>query len=106
MKKVRLKYSIYEFNEALSEVDLHLSHQQEPARVKLTIKRRKPSAEPNEAQLNHRQQFKLAVAYAKEALANPELRTLYHEMARQAGKRAYGVAIADFLGGNNRLSKK
>ena len=49
------------------------------------------------AQEANRQRFRAAVAHAREALANPELRAAYEERAARSGKRAIEVAISDFL---------
>ena len=104
MKKVKLKYSIYEFNETVCEVDLHLSHQYKPDKVKRTVS--KPGAAPSEAQLKRRERFKRAEAYAREALSIPLLRARYEELGEIEGKSPEGAAMADFLRGNGRSLEK
>lgn len=105
MTKIRLKYSIAEFYETLYEVDLKISHQEEPVGPRRPHKPGR-SGKPSEAQRAHRQHFKLANAYAKAAMADPEVRTQYEAIAQHQGKRPRGAAIADYLAGNDRLSKK
>lgn len=47
------------------------------------------------AQKEHRQRFKQAIADAKSALENPEVRVRYELAAKQAGKRAFDLAVSD-----------
>ena len=49
------------------------------------------------AQQANRQRFREAVAYARQALANPQLRATYEAVAAQTGKRPIEVAISDYL---------
>jgi hypothetical protein len=103
MSKVRLKYAITEIDETLHEVEPRISHQEE----RITTKRpHMPCGKSSEAQKAHRQLFKQAAAYAKAALADPEVRARYEELARQQGKLPRGTAIADYLKGNDVLSKR
>jgi len=102
VKKVKLKYSIYEFNETVCEVDLHLSHQYEPDNVKRTV--RKPAAAPSKAQLKRGERFKRAEAYARDVLAIPLLHARYRKLAELEGKSPREAAMADFLKGNGLLS--
>jgi len=51
----------------------------------------------SEAQRRHRQEFKAANAYAREAMADPELRARYEEMARKQNKRPYHLAVSDYF---------
>lgn len=57
------------------------------------------------AQQAHRQKFKLATAYAKAALADPQLRTHYEERAAQENRRPYDLAVSDAFKGRNLLEK-
>ena len=59
----------------------------------------------SEAQQKQRRRFKEASVYAKAALADPQVRLLYEERAGREGKRAYYVALADYLQGNNLLAR-
>jgi hypothetical protein len=104
MRKVRLKYPIQEIGGILYEVNLNRSHEEEDA-VIVTKPPHHPSGKPSEAQKTQRQRFALAVAYAREALADPQLCAQYEAIAQQQGKRPWGVAFSDSMQGNNLLSK-
>ncbi len=102
MSKVRLKFAIREIFGTLYEVNTHPSHQEE----EISIKRpHKSSAKASEAQRAQRQHFTQAAAYTTAALADPELRAQYEEMAQRQGKRPRDVAMSDYLKGNNLLAK-
>jgi hypothetical protein len=60
------------------------------------------------AQQEHRQRFKEAVAYAKAAMQNPELRAVYAQMAseKKGNKRPFDMAVSDYFQGNDLLSGK
>ena len=49
------------------------------------------------AQQANRQRFREATAYARQALADPQVRAAYEEMAAQTGKRPIEAAISDYL---------
>ena len=59
----------------------------------------------SEAQQTHRQRFKLAVAYAKAAMADPTVRAVYVEIAAQKHKRPFDLAVSDYFKGKNLLQK-
>ena len=106
MRKIRLKYPIYDFNldEIISEVGPHISHEEELEPVGPKRKFVKPSVPPSLAQLKKRESYRLAQAYAREALSIPLLRARYEEMGEREGKSPEGAAIADYLKGKNLLS--
>jgi hypothetical protein len=58
------------------------------------------------AQKAHRQRFKEAVAYAKVAMAIPEVRAIYQQMAAENKKRPFDMAVSDHYQGNDLLSKR
>jgi len=58
------------------------------------------------SQQTHRQRFKLAVAYAKAAMAEPAVRAVYVATAAQKNKRPFDMAVSDYFKGNDLLSKK
>lgn len=58
------------------------------------------------AQKAQRERFKQASAYAKAAMADPEVRAIYEKMATKAHKRPHDMAISDYFKGNDLLSKK
>src|ERR1044071_7816303 len=60
----------------------------------------------SEAQKAQRERFKLANAYAKAALADPELRAIYEKLAEEKGNGPFAAAKADYFQGNDRLAKK
>ena len=49
------------------------------------------------AQVANRQRFREAAAYAKQLLADPQVRAVYEELAAQQGKRASEVAVSEYL---------
>ena len=49
------------------------------------------------AQVANRQRFREAVAYAKQRLADPQVRVTYEEIAAKQGKRALEVAVSEYL---------
>jgi len=58
----------------------------------------------SEAQIAHRQRFKEAIAYAKSALAHPQVRAEYEKQAAQQHKRPHDLAVSDYFKGRNLLS--
>ncbi|HUE98906.1 MAG TPA: hypothetical protein VMN99_06605 [Anaerolineales bacterium] len=67
---------------------------------------RKSNAEPSPAQMAQRERFSLANAYARAALADPDLGALYQERAANQGKSAFALARTDYFNGKDFLSKK
>jgi hypothetical protein len=51
----------------------------------------------SDAQQRQRQQFKAANEYAKAAMANPEMRAMYEEMAREQNKPPYHLAVSEYF---------
>jgi hypothetical protein len=103
--KVRLKYAIAEFGGVLYEVGTQVSHSNEEDEIF-----KKPTfsfhGKASEAQKDWRQRFKLAQAYAMAVLTDPELRALYESMGQGQGKGVRGMAVSDYLDGNNLFEKK
>jgi len=60
----------------------------------------------SQAQKEQRQRLAKASAYAKAAMADPDVRAVYEERAATENKRAYYLAIPDYFKGQNLLSKK
>src|SRR5436190_24156295 len=60
----------------------------------------------SEAQQAHRQRFKLAVAYARAAMAEPKVRATYEKAAVKAGKRPFDLAVSDYFKGKDLLASK
>ena len=59
----------------------------------------------SEAQQAERQRFKQAIAYAKQAMADPKVRAQYEKRARRAKRQPFRVAVSDFYAGKNLLEK-
>ena len=55
----------------------------------------------SQAQKDHRQRFKQAVAYAKAAMAEPTVRASYEKIALEKNKRPFDMAVSDYLKGND-----
>ena len=60
----------------------------------------------SQAQKDHRQRFKQAVAYAKAAMAEPTVRAVYAETAAQRNKRPFDLAVSDYFKGNDLFSQR
>ena len=60
------------------------------------------------AQIAHRERIAEASAYAKAAIADPQIRAIYVEisMQRKGNKRPYDMALGDYMNGNNLLGDK
>ncbi|HLO17896.1 MAG TPA: hypothetical protein VK206_23910, partial [Anaerolineales bacterium] len=60
------------------------------------------------AQKEHRLRFKEAVAYARAAIADPEVRLVYEQMAaeKKQNKRPFDMAVSDYFRGNDLFRKK
>ena len=53
----------------------------------------------SDAQQEQRQAFKAANAYARAAMADPERRGMYEELARKQNRRPYHLAVSDYFKG-------
>jgi len=67
---------------------------------------RKTNALASPAQEAQRERFKLANAYARAALADPDLGAIYEERAAKERKSAFALARTDYFDGKDFLSKK
>jgi hypothetical protein len=59
----------------------------------------------SEAQKEQRERFRQAIAYAHQAMANPDVRAHYEEVGKKAGRQPFRVAVSDFYEGKNLLEK-
>jgi hypothetical protein len=59
----------------------------------------------SEAQKTNRERFAEAIAYAKQAMADPEVRAQYEKRGKQANRQPFRVAVSDFRAGKNLLEK-
>ena len=57
------------------------------------------------AQKDHRKRMRQANKYAAAAMADPDVRAIYEEIASREHKRPYHVAVSDYYKGKNLLSK-
>jgi hypothetical protein len=60
----------------------------------IPVKSSRPSSE---AQVNHRQSFRDAAAFARSVLANPATRPTYEALARELKKPVFSLAIRDYF---------
>jgi hypothetical protein len=103
MAKVELNPMIKEFRGALGDIVFRVS----PSGKTFISKRPDMSnVRWSKAQKDHRQRFKQATAYAKAAMADPNLRAVYEKRAVKEHRLPYRVALSDHLKGNDLLSKK
>ena len=60
------------------------------------------------AQKAHRERFRQAVDYAKAAMKDPEIRSVYEQMAseKKNNKRPFDMAVSDYFNGSNLLAKQ
>ena len=60
------------------------------------------------AQVAHRERMAEASAYARAAIADPQIRAIYEHMSveRKGNKRPYDMALSDYYNGNNLLGDK
>ena len=60
----------------------------------------------SKAQQAHRQRFKEAIAYARNAMAEPNVRAHYEKVAARKGRQPFRVAVSDFFAGKNLLQEE
>ena len=58
------------------------------------------------AQEAHRRRFKGAIAYAKAAMADPDVRAVYEKQAAEKNRRPFQMAVSDYFKGNDLLLGK
>jgi hypothetical protein len=63
----------------------------------IVAKRPVRTKEPSAAELERRERFREAVAYAKSVLADPAAHEFYKPLAMQRGISVYALALGDFL---------
>jgi DnaJ-class molecular chaperone len=59
-----------------------------------------------QAQKANRGRFAEAIAYAKQAMADPQLRAHYEKAGKKADRQPFRVAVSDFLAGKDLLENK
>jgi hypothetical protein len=58
------------------------------------------------AQEEHRQRFKRAIAYAKAAMTDPDVRAVYEKRTAEKDNRPFQMAVSDYFKGIDLLSEK
>ena len=53
-----------------------------------------------------RERFAEAIHYARQAMADPQVRAHYEKLGKKADRQPFRVAVSDFLAGKNLLEKK
>jgi hypothetical protein len=105
MAKVRLHPLFEEFRGKIRGLVFRLSHNGKiSAYMSPDMSRVKWSA----AQKAHRERFAEASAYARAAIADPQIRAIYEQMSmeRKNNKRPYDMAVSDYCDGNNLLGDR
>ncbi|MBN1304606.1 MAG: hypothetical protein JXA13_09240 [Anaerolineales bacterium] len=94
MAKVKLNPVLEQVRGQLGDAVFRRSHNGE-----ITLMRKPDMSNVvwSEKQTAHRQRFRQAVAYAKKAMADPQLSEEYRQAAEQAGKRPFDLAVSDFF---------
>jgi hypothetical protein len=59
----------------------------------------------SKAQKAHRQRFRQAIVYARQAMADAGVRAHYQKVAKKAGRQPFRLAVSDFFDGKNLLKK-
>lgn len=57
------------------------------------------------AQKANRERFREAIAYARQAMADPTVRVHYENIGKKADRQPFRVAVSDYLAGKNLLEK-
>jgi hypothetical protein len=102
MRKVKLNPCIVEFSGTIGDFVFKKSRGGEAI---VSRRPRKSNAKPSAAQKVHQDRFKLAVAYARAALADPPVRAVYEQRAMKEGKSAFAIAQSDYFKGKDLLSR-
>jgi hypothetical protein len=101
MAKITLHPMIQSVQGKMGNAVFRRSHTGETTLIKLADMSR---VKWTNAQQAHRQRFKEAVAYAKAAMAEPEVRSVYEKLAAEQHKRPFDMAVSDYFKGGNLLS--
>ena len=76
-------------------------------KISVMYKREWSTIKWSPAQKAHRERFAAAVSYAKDAMKDPAVRSVYEQMAaeKKSNKRPFDMAVSDYFAGNNLLQK-
>jgi hypothetical protein len=58
------------------------------------------------AQIAQRERIKEATAYAKAAMADPNVRAIYEKMAKKKKRQPFRIAVSDYFKGIDLLAKR
>jgi hypothetical protein len=100
MARVKLNPIIEQAHGQLGDMVFRRAHS---GRISLMRKPDMSKVAWSEAQAAHRERFKQAVAQARAALANPQVRARYEQEAARKGKRAFDLAVSDCYHGRELL---
>lgn len=103
MPKVKFKSAILEIRGTMYDLVFKKSPQ---GKMIVTKRPDMSHVEWSPAQKAQRQRFAQATAYARAALADPQVRLRYERKAKKQNKRAWDVAISDYFQGKDLLQKK
>lgn len=105
MAKVRLHPLFEELRGKIKGMVFRLSHN---GKISVYMDPDMSRVKWSAAQIAHRERFAEARAYAKAAIADPQLRAMYEQvsMERKGNKRPHDMAVSDYLHGNNLLGDK
>ena len=100
MAKVKLNPMLKEVHGKLGNIVFRRSITGEMTAIKLADM---SNVEWSDKQKAHREKFKQAVAYAKAAIAEPQVRQHYEKEATKQSKRPFDLAVSDYFKGRNLL---
>lgn len=105
MAKVQLNPALKQISGKIGDLVFRIAHNGKLSLVRSPDMSR---VKWSSAQEQHRQRFKQAVAYAKAAMQDPELRAIYQQMAseKKGNKRPFDMAVSDYFQGSDLLLKK
>ena len=93
MPKVRLNPTFIEFRGSVKE----LTYRQRHGKIFASVKPDLSNVQPSEAQVVHQQRFKAAAGYGKTVMADPIIRALYQQAAKERDIPIFALTIADFM---------
>ena len=94
MAKVRLNPMLMGISGTMAGFVFRRSNKKQEAII--SQRPRKTNSQPSAAQLAQRERFAQAIAYAKAAMADPESRSHYEDLATRA-KTPFAMAVADYI---------
>lgn len=105
MTKVRLHPLLEELRGKIEGLVFRLSHN---GKISAYASPDMSGVKWSPAQIAQRERFAEASAYAKAAIADPEIRAIYERMSmeRKSNKRPFDMAVSDYCEGNNLLGDK